>query len=783
MSNLKRNFLSVFFAFVFIFSIAAPSITAAAAGGDLDIGALICDVMHSKDWKVSGKKINRGNDGYVRISGKNTVAGYSRKLSDEAVKLRFRCTLDSKEGWVAFMLRSDSPRRELWTAKRAYGLLIRGSSVELQKWRANTSTSLALVNFAVPEDESLTLRFSACNKDGATVLTAIINGEDVINFTDTADPITERGYFSIMTYNDSYVDIYADSNQAGAGTPPLVYLTGCYEESGKRFIHWRYNGSYPSFSGVAISGEDGSKIAELSYPIDRYDLPASYTAGKIYITPITENGVQRERIEVSTVPQKPGEAEGGRIAVQSADEGAYFYDTKTGEPFIPRGANYIRLRGGDHSTFEADTKEGAADYDGYDAEAALKLMADSGMNTVRVFVVGSRANPGIAGDSGTNGLYAPYMDNLADFISRAKRYGIYVILAFGDGELPRTDRYTSMLSGLPSGRNICYLTDQGMKARSAYLCDVLNYLKGRDPGLLGGLLAVELQNELFLYAGEWPFGEADRSAKVTGADGRTYDMSADADRQALADNGIRIYLDFMTDEIKKIDPALLVCEGSFTYYDVGASREISYGMRKGGEDTRLPFTANVLLTTKLDFLDIHFYHNNPSLTPAESFKARYDSILLSDLSNEAKASRSSKPIIVGEFGSLRSTDNSKKKAIEAMQGLREAALGSGMRGMLYWTLDCFEQKDFLNLCEYPEMLSDLAKFDVPLPKVDISALHTPAPVIETTSVPAETAAPADDSSGAIPVWIFVAAGAVLAAGIAALGAAISKMRKKKHAER
>jgi hypothetical protein len=755
-------------------SIITP-ITAAAADTDVDIGALICDTSHSREWKVSGDKISRSEDGYARVSGTNTVAGYSaRKLGDETVKLRFSCSLDSNDGWIAFMLRSNGPTKALWNAKYTYGLLFRKSQVELQRWRANTCTSLAVVNFSVPEDETFKLRFSACNQNGAVVLTAIINDEEIINFTDTADPIEGSGYFSIMTFNNSYVDIYADSNQPGSSTAdPLVYLTGCYEEGGKRFIHWRYNGAYKSFTGVVVSGEDGGVLAELQYPADTYDLPDSYTAGKIFVTPLTENGVQREPVEISTTPQQPKEEAGGRIAVQSADEGAYFYNTKTGEPFIPCGANYIRLRNGDHSTFEAATSAGPADYDPYDAEAALKLMADNGMNTVRVFVIGrSSSNPGIAGSPDTPGVYAPYMDNLADFILRAKRYGIYVILTFGDGELPVNNHYASMLAGLPAGHNTLYLTDQGIKARAAYLCDTLNYLKSKDPALLDGLLAVELQNELALYSGEWPFDDANKSTKVTGADGQVYDMSLDADRQALADNGIRYYINSMTAEIKKIDPKLLVCEGSFTFSSVSTTPEDSFGMHSVAMDTRLPSTAEVLLGTKLDFLDIHIYQGNPAFTPEESFRDQYDSMLLNKLSPESQAARRSKPIIMGEFGSFKNADNSKSKALETMLGLRGAGLDAGMRGMLYWTLDCFEQETLHCLCESPEMLSELAQFDLQLPKVDISALSPAATPVNSYAVP--SAAPTGDmadeagiatdiNSGGLPLWVFAAIAGALAA--------------------
>ncbi|OQB20808.1 MAG: hypothetical protein BWY11_02233 [Firmicutes bacterium ADurb.Bin182] len=184
----------------------------------IDIGALICDAAHSKDWKVKGKKIDRSNDGYARVSGANTIAGYSaQKFGDEAVKLRFRCSLDYTGGWVALMLRSNGPTKALWIAGQTYGLLLRSSQVELQRWKAGACTTLALVNFPIPEDEIFTLRFSARNENGAVVLTVVINDEEILSFTDTADPITESGYFSIMIFDNNHIDIYARPSSLSTG--------------------------------------------------------------------------------------------------------------------------------------------------------------------------------------------------------------------------------------------------------------------------------------------------------------------------------------------------------------------------------------------------------------------------------------------------------------------------------------------------------------------------------------------------------------------------------------
>lgn len=777
---MKRVRLPVLLAAILLLCTAAPLATA-ADDSDVDIGALLNNAANRGDWKVTGQKVERSEDGYARISGADTIVGYTgRKIEDETVKMRFRCTLDSTSGWVALMLRSDDPNKALWTARHTYGLLLRSSSVELQRWNDGVCTSLALVSCPISEDAILSLRFSACNTDGATELSVVINNEEMIRVTDS-NPIAESGYFSIMISDQNAIDIFADSDAPVAvSTVPLVYLTGCFEEAGNRLIHWRYNGAYTNFTGVAVSGEDGEILAILDYPADRYTLPASYSADRIYITPLTANGVQRERLEIDTIPQKTASAVSGRIAVQRSDAGAYFYNAETGVPFVPCGANYIRLRGDVHSSFEAETAAGPADYDPYDAEAALKLMANNGMNTVRVFLFGGTPEtPGIAGSLYGIGPYAPYLDNVADFIERANRNGIYVLLTFGC-ELPETYYYRNRLADLPVSRNTMYLTQEGIDAYTAVVCDTLNDLKKIDPNLLAGLLGVQLQNEVALYTNEWPFDDAHRSETVTGADGLAYDMSVDADRQALADNGLRFYIDALTNAVRQIDPALLVSESAFSCYDVGTTPEGSYGMHSCIEDARIPPTAEVLLNTDLDFLDFHFYHTDPGLTPEESFMARYDSMLLGSLSTAAQEARTSKPIIMGEFGSLKFIDNSVSKELDTLRGLRVKALEKGLRGVIYWTLDCFEQEALGNLCESPELLAELANFDIPLPAVKIKAQLPAEPVaVEKAVSELPVTEEVGSGAGAVSPWVLAAAGGALLSCAVASAILLRRKQKKK----
>ena len=42
-----------------------------------------------------------------------------------------------------------------------------------------------------------------------------------------------------------------------------------------------------------------------------------------------------------------------KIGIRKSGEYAHFYGKQSGQPFFVKGMNYIRLRHGDHATFEA----------------------------------------------------------------------------------------------------------------------------------------------------------------------------------------------------------------------------------------------------------------------------------------------------------------------------------------------------------------------------------------------------------------------------------------------
>lgn len=385
-----------------------------------------------------------------------------------------------------------------------------------------------------------------------------------------------------------------------------------------------------------------------------------------------------------------------RIGIKTGEGGAQFVLKESGKPFYVTGFNYIRLRskdgrpGGDHSTFDADTKFTEAAYQPDRAEAMFQALEDAGYNTVRVFIIGRNTfNPGIGGDyTTTQGLYEPYMENVLDFLRRATRHNIRVFPTFGDGELPNNAYYLSLFGAGNDEKNLLVLSKNGVDARVEYISSFLSYLKTKEPTVLPTLLGLQCQNEAYLRSNQFPFSET--KGRFTAANGKSYDLSSSESRQALMDEGYRYYHQRIVEAVKAIDPEMLVAEGVFVPAAVGKDPTGATGLWPAKyKDKRYPPTLTRLGDSPLDFLDVHFYRHNGRLTVAEAFEQSLSSTGF--FAPEMAGIRKTKPVIVGEFGAFDFMEKTFEEAVENMAIVRDLALNEAVNGMLFWTYDCLEQ--------------------------------------------------------------------------------------------
>jgi hypothetical protein len=385
-----------------------------------------------------------------------------------------------------------------------------------------------------------------------------------------------------------------------------------------------------------------------------------------------------------------------RIGIRRGEKEAQFFLKDSQSPFFAKGFNYIRLRaaegasGGDHATFDADTKNTRAHYDPERAEAMFSALSKAGYNTVRVFIIGrSRINPGIAGDyDTTKAFHEPYMENVLDFLRRATRHRIRVFPAFGDGELPLNAYYRERVRGKGYNKNVNVLTEEGVAARVEHITSFLSTIKNREPVLLPTLFGLQCQNEAYLRADQWPFTE--QSGVLKAANGKTYDLAKTEERQAMMEEGYRHYHERIVEAVKAIDAEMLVAEGVFVPRAVGMDPAQHAGLWPGKKgDERYPPTLTALGKGRLDFLDVHFYRTGAKESVEDAFRLNLGSTGF--FTTEMAEVRKTKPVIVGEFGAFDFVEKTFEESVQSMVRVRDLALMERVNGMLYWTYDCFEQ--------------------------------------------------------------------------------------------
>jgi len=426
-------------------------------------------------------------------------------------------------------------------------------------------------------------------------------------------------------------------------------------------------------------------------------------------------------------------------AVRTGTGGAgYFRIKDTENVFVPRGNNYIKLLKDKNDNFYHSTFQ-PGEYDSSAAENALNHMRQSGYNMVRVFIDPGHWErvTGINGEWEIGTLDISYLDNVADFLIRSEKHGIYVMMTML--EIPFNKKYFDIVTSDTNsdiiGWNALYMNTGHINAKKQYLTDFIAEIKGRiEEEKMSIIFAWSLENEAFYDAAHLPFSK--KNLTVQTADGLSYSMATESDRQQAADANLVNFSNVMTDAIKSADPDAMVTIGMFSYYLVGRDRsnglfpictedeQRTMGLKdsctNSGEriekctygewvltencsetaiirfvETRFPPRPSSLsLHSKLDFLDVHIY-------PADikgvtySMEKDLESIEWSDVYG---------PILMGEYGAFRNRyEGSYPETLTAaaleMRDLQIESCQYNFSGWLFWTWDTDEQSQLFNMLE------------------------------------------------------------------------------------
>lgn len=354
-----------------------------------------------------------------------------------------------------------------------------------------------------------------------------------------------------------------------------------------------------------------------------------------------------------------------RIGIRPTSSIAEFYDRSTGNSFVPRGANYVRLGAqncpnappADHTVFNVGL------YDGSTVDAALALMQASGYTMVRVFLNGWCPQNTLGNPVG--GLSSEYLANVVDFLGRAKNHGIFVIIDIN--WLPLYGGYSEQYATCTNfvDFNTLNLCPGGVQASTSFFHDLVQDLVAQNAPL-DAIFAYEIRNEYYYDSDLPPLSWT--SGMITTADGQTYDMSSQTSRQQMMDNGLTYFTNQCRAAIVALDPTALVTVGFFVPQGPNPTRI---------GDPRLIQVYPMIANSTADFVDLHPYALAGGLTLAQYVQNF----------GFTAAQQQKQPVVMAEFGELQSDYPVESTAAAIAHDWQVQSCLYGFKGWAWFTWD------------------------------------------------------------------------------------------------
>jgi len=361
-----------------------------------------------------------------------------------------------------------------------------------------------------------------------------------------------------------------------------------------------------------------------------------------------------------------------RIGIRKVHNRAEFFDRATGERFTPLGNNYVRLASQEkadgeeilyHSTFNPGL------YDTSAVAEALGKMRHDRYNVVRVFL--NHLPEGGIGGAG-NRLSWQYMNNVVDFLQRARANDIYVMFTIDWIPIPKRGTAIKHL-WCPDFQctNVHVLAREGLRANQTFFKQFIRGLKARAAPL-ETVLAYELRNELTFDPHLPPLSLQHGTVKT--ANGRTYDLSRPNEKERMVNEGLVYWIDQVRAAIRSIDPGSLVTVGFVPPKDAKTSLRMQ----------KLSVTGPAFRKSKMDFIDVHIY----PFADGVSLQEFVDHFGLAGVAD--------KPVIMGELGALRQYYPSAEAAARDLRKWQTSSEMYGFSGWIIWAWDTHELPEVFN---------------------------------------------------------------------------------------
>ena len=329
-------------------------------------------------------------------------------------------------------------------------------------------------------------------------------------------------------------------------------------------------------------------------------------------------------------------------------------------------------------------------YDGYNF---VRIMINNeGEGTASGITYYGVGGPYNLGANHKDGLYIPYMDNFINLLTKANEKGLFVIPCLN--YLPYNSYYQSSLTKPSDGNggyyidneNLYYMHQDYIDAKTNYIKNFIQYIKDKDPNLLSTILSYDFQNELNVLTSAAPFS---RSDVVATADGNSYNMSIDADRQQCVDANFVNWANLCKSAMLTKDALGMGCGSVFTFNAVGKTGPNGVHSAAGSDQRYPARPASLSSYSNYNFLDMHLYPTGGSYT--------VDGDLNSSEYNYINKTRT--PLVLGEFGAIKNVYSTISIAAYAMKDLKNYCKNSkSFKGWAFWTWDS-NQTNFYNATE------------------------------------------------------------------------------------
>lgn len=360
-----------------------------------------------------------------------------------------------------------------------------------------------------------------------------------------------------------------------------------------------------------------------------------------------------------------------RIGIRTVDGNAEFFNTVTGQKFIPRGTNYVDFAEITPGQLWEDYIFGAGTYQPDKVRQAFRRLSSGGYNTVRLFFDHCFSGPSCIGSRSGNGLNPIFLDNMVEVMNIAADEGLYLVLTANG--VPADGNYWSRYNEQYEKEghfgfgeffeNGYYLHSAGVDMQAEYWRDLMSGLAERNAPF-SVILGWQLQNEYWLFKTKPPLPLT--SGMVQICNGKSYDMSDETQKRQMVTDGVLFWMEALIPIIKEHDPESLVTVGFFPP-DFPNQNELATDWYRD--------TASLIKVAPVDFWDFHPYPEPKAFTTRNMQGA---------VENFGMGGYQEKPVLMGEFGAFRQTFPNLELGTRRMQEWMVESCDYGFDGWLTW---------------------------------------------------------------------------------------------------